>query len=190
MAEERIGEIVIGRAEIGVVKNIEKLSPEPQVQLLSEPKLSLERHVRLRCSESAQHVASEITLLSARGWSKCRRVENLATRILRAKKLKRLSWHNIRTGVDCGASGNNERADDSNRGSRAGENERVHRPSAQRGPSKPVRLRGGQSIGHARREGMPDIKIGIPAVDVWICDKAWRVQKVGKCIGGGNVYRM
>ena len=88
VAEQRIGQAVVGIAEIGMVENIEKLRPESQIQLFRNPKLPLESYVRLRCPQASQHIAPEITLRALGRWSKSRFVENLPARILRAKKLQ------------------------------------------------------------------------------------------------------
>src|SRR5271166_2741736 len=63
---------------------------QPQV------KLPLQCKVHLRCSETPQHIASEIALLPGGRCSKSCFVENLAARTLRAEELKRHAWVHIR----------------------------------------------------------------------------------------------
>src|SRR5260370_25317838 len=85
-----------------MVEDVEELGPKPQVQLFCEPKLPLERHICLRGSEAAQHIAPEITLLARRCRSKRLFVENLPARVFRAKELQRHSWHDIWPWVESG----------------------------------------------------------------------------------------
>ena len=52
---------------------------------------------------------------------------------------------------------------------------------------KRVRSPGRQIVGHARGEGMPNIKVRIPAVQVWVGEEPRRVEVVGERIGRGNI---
>jgi hypothetical protein len=56
--EERIGQVVVGIAEVGVVEDVEELGSETQAQLLRQRKAPLKSYIRLRGSESTQDVAS------------------------------------------------------------------------------------------------------------------------------------
>src|SRR5215471_4095919 len=104
MAEQRIGQVVIGRPEIGVVEDIEELRPEPQVQLLGERKLPLECYIRLRSSKTPQHIAAEIALRSGRRFCKGSTIETLAAGILRAIEHKWHTGHDVRSGIEGGTS--------------------------------------------------------------------------------------
>src|SRR5215469_17419893 len=95
MSEEGAGQAVIGRAKVGVVENVEEFCSEPQVQSLGEWKLPLKRHVCLRSAESPEYISSEVPLLPSGRCSERRLVEDFAARILRAKKFKWLTQHNI-----------------------------------------------------------------------------------------------
>jgi len=63
VAEEGAGQIVIGIAEVGMVKDVEKFRAETKPHLLGEVKLPLQRDIGLCSSETAQHVAAEVPLL-------------------------------------------------------------------------------------------------------------------------------
>src|SRR6267154_3663950 len=53
-----------------------------------------------------------------------------------------------------------------------------------------VRSGSRQVVGHAGREGMPDVKVRIAAVYVRITDRCGRVQVGRKCVCRGNVNRV
>ena len=89
MAEQRIGQVIVGRAEVRVVEDVEELSPETKPDLFREMKLALECDIRLGGSEAAKNVAPEIALRARRRRSEGRRIEDFAAGILRPKELKR-----------------------------------------------------------------------------------------------------
>src|SRR5262245_1392663 len=62
-AKQRTGEVVVGTAEVGMVKDIEELCSETKFYLFGEAKLPLQAKIELRSSETAQNVATETTLL-------------------------------------------------------------------------------------------------------------------------------
>src|SRR5215469_3935650 len=190
MAEERTGQAVIGRPEIGMIENVEELRSEPQVPLLGERKLPLESHVRLRCPKAAQHVAPEITLSPLRCRFERVFVKNLAAGILRAEKLKRVPWHNVRAGSQGGATREVNGANNVIGRSGPSQNEGVHRPASQRSSGKPVPLRCRQAVGHTCGEGMPDVKVRIPAVYALIRTAARRIEVVGEGIGRSVINRV
>jgi hypothetical protein len=74
-----------------VVEQVEKLGSETKSRLLGQMKLTLQGKIRLRSSETAKHVASEIALLSCGRCSKSCFIENLAAGILRSMEDKRHS---------------------------------------------------------------------------------------------------
>jgi hypothetical protein len=62
-----------------VVENVKELAPETQAHPLGEPKLALHGKIGLKRSEAAQHIASEVTLLSSVCWCESAAVENLSS---------------------------------------------------------------------------------------------------------------
>src|SRR5262249_50516140 len=130
-AKEGAGQAVGGISEVWVVQDVEELSPESQPHILRNVKLPLERNIRLRSSESSQHVAPEITLLPGGRSRKSRLIENLATRISRPIEFKRRPRRDVTTGIEGDAAGTENGANDANGRSRSGENETVQRPAAQ-----------------------------------------------------------
>src|SRR5262249_46220302 len=88
MAEERTGQAVHWIAEIGVIKDVEKLCAETEAPVLGELKLLLNPKVRLRGAKTTQDIATKIALRASRGRGESRFVENFPAGILRAKKLK------------------------------------------------------------------------------------------------------
>ena len=89
VAKQRAGQVVIGIAEVGVVEDIEELGAEAKPQPLGEPELALQGHIGLPGSETAQHIASEIALLSSGRRSERCFIENLAAGILRSMEHER-----------------------------------------------------------------------------------------------------
>jgi hypothetical protein len=85
-------------AEVRVVKNVEELGSETKPPFLGEVELALQCKIHLRCSETPQHIAPEITLLCGGRCGKRRWIESLAARILRSIEHKRHSSHDVRTG--------------------------------------------------------------------------------------------
>ena len=83
VAEKSVGQSIVGRAEVGVVEDIEELSPKAEIHLFSDAKLPLNCNIGLPSSETAQHIAREIALLTAGRWGKRCGIENLAARISR-----------------------------------------------------------------------------------------------------------
>ena len=75
-----------------MVKYIEELRPEAEIQLFGDVKLPLDGNIGLPSSETAQHIAPEIALLTGRGWSKRHWIECLASGILRPIEHERHSW--------------------------------------------------------------------------------------------------
>jgi hypothetical protein len=67
VAEQGAGQAVVGIAEVGVVEDVEELGLKTKPHLLSKMKLALQRYIRLRSSETAQHVAPENALLPGGG---------------------------------------------------------------------------------------------------------------------------
>jgi hypothetical protein len=64
LAEEWVGQVVVGLAEIRVVEDVEELGSEAQPQPLGEVKLPLHRKIGLPSSETPQDIAAEIALLT------------------------------------------------------------------------------------------------------------------------------
>lgn len=95
-AKESVRQNIIGRAEVGVVKDVEEFSAKPEANLFRKSKLPLNRDIRLPGSKAAQHIATEVALLS--GWrpAKSRRIENFAARIAGAIEHKGYSWLYVR----------------------------------------------------------------------------------------------
>jgi len=162
VAEQRTGQHVAGIAEVRVVKDVEELGSETKFHLFGEVKLPLQPNIRLRCAETAQHVAAEITLLPSRRRGESCLIENLAARKLRSIEHKRPSRVHIRTGSEDDASSKRSCANYVYGRGRPGQNESVQRPSAHQGMDKLLRSQRGQIIGHAGREGMPDVKLELP----------------------------
>ena len=83
---------VVGRAEVGMVKDVEEFTAKLKANLLRKGKLPLNREIRLPGSEAAQHIAAKIALFSGGRREKSRGIENLAARIAGAIENKRHSW--------------------------------------------------------------------------------------------------
>src|SRR5208283_4935541 len=143
-------------------------------------KLPLQGKIHLRSSETSQHIAPEIARLPGGRWRKSCWIKSLAARILRSIEYERHPRHRVRTRIQCDAVRKDNSADHVNGRSRSGEDEAVHRPAAEGRVKNLVRFRRGQVVGDASREGMPDVKVGVPAVYIRIRDRAWRVEVVGK----------
>jgi hypothetical protein len=79
-----------------MVEDVEELCSEAEIHLLGESKLPLNGKVHLGCSEGAQHIAAEITLLAGRRCSEGRTVVNLAPGILRTVEFKRHTCDHVR----------------------------------------------------------------------------------------------
>ena len=159
MAEERIGQVIVGRAEVGVVEDVEELGSETKTYFLAEVKLALQRYIGLCGSEASKNVAPKISLLSRRSGGKCRLVEDFSTRILGAKKLQRHAPYKIGSWIQSSTVGKVDLADDVNGRRRSGENKTIQRPTAQGGADKCSSSGSGQIVGDARSERMTDVKI-------------------------------
>jgi hypothetical protein len=70
VAEQGVGQGVVGIAEIRMVKDIEKLRSEEKSSIFGEVKLPLQGKIGLPSSETPQHIAPEIALLPGRRRSK------------------------------------------------------------------------------------------------------------------------
>src|SRR5215813_464428 len=105
MAKERTGQVVHWIAEIGVIKDVEKLCAETEAPVLGELKLLLKTNVCQRGAKTAQDIATKIALLANRGRGESRLVENFPAGILRAKELERHSRVYVRAGREGGAVG-------------------------------------------------------------------------------------
>jgi len=92
MAEQGAGQGVVGIAEIRMVEDVEELGSEAKAHLFSEVKLPLQGKIRLRCSETPKHIASEIALLSNWRRRKSCLIENLAAGVLRTIEHQRDTW--------------------------------------------------------------------------------------------------
>src|SRR5579864_5926129 len=101
-------------------------------------KLTLEGDVRLRGSESAQHVAPKIALLSARWWDKGCAVQNPSPRILRTMQLQRHAGDYIWARVKRDPVSECDSANHVHWRSGSREDETVHAPPAQRGVGNAV----------------------------------------------------
>ncbi len=80
-----------------MIKNVEELRAEAQVQLFRERKLALKRKVRLRCPKTTQHIASEISLLTSGNGSEGSFIKDLSAGVLRSKKFERHSRNHVWT---------------------------------------------------------------------------------------------
>src|SRR5205085_10523242 len=78
LPEERRGEIVCRRAEVGVVEDVEKIRSRLKSKPLPEFELSPQRQIDLRRAESAQGVASQGSLARCRGYRECRSTDSLS----------------------------------------------------------------------------------------------------------------
>jgi hypothetical protein len=83
---------------------------------------------------------------------------------------KRHSGHYIRARIQRDAVRKDNSAKHVHRRSRPREDEAIHRPAAQRGMGKRVRLWRGQIVGHASGEGMADVKVRVASVYIGIRD--------------------
>jgi cyanophycinase-like exopeptidase len=92
VAEQGAGQAVVGTAKVRMIKNVEELRAEKKPYVFRDMKLTLHRNIRLRGSETAQDIASEIPLLSFRRRGERRTIEDFPTGILRSKEFKRYSW--------------------------------------------------------------------------------------------------
>src|SRR6266567_924195 len=175
MAEEGVRQVVIGIAEIWVVKDVEELGSKTKPHLFGKVKLPLQRKIRLRSSETPQHITPEITLLPNGRCSKRSFVQNLAARILRPVELERHSRVDVRAEKERGG---RKKRNSSNKVigvRRSSQNKTVQRPSPQCSTNNPLRSRSRQIVRQASGEGVPDIKVRIPAVNVRV---DWRASRV------------
>jgi len=177
--KQRAGQAVVGVAEVRVVGDVEDLGPEVKPQPFGKVKLTLQGKIRLRSSETPQHVASEIALLATGRRSKSYLIENLAAGILRPIEHKRHSWRYIRAVLEDGARSKRKCTNDIIGRSRSGDHESVQRPAAERSADSLLRSRRGQIVGHASGKRMTDVKVGIPAVYALI-STAGRVEVVSE----------
>src|SRR5262249_7131594 len=128
---QRADEVVDGTAEVWVIEDVEEFRSEIETHLLREVKSALYPEIHLRSSETAQHIAAEIPLLSRRSSAESRLIENLAARILIAKKLQRHSRVYVRARTERNACGTESCANNINGRSRSCQYETVHRPAAE-----------------------------------------------------------
>src|SRR5208337_1373365 len=131
LAEQGAGVVVVGRAKVGVVEDVEELRPETEAYFLRDTKLPLKGEIELKRSEAAQDIASEIALLPGGRRAESCQVENLAAGILRAQQLKRHSGVHVGPVPEGGARGKRISPDYVNWRSRSSKNEAVHRPATQ-----------------------------------------------------------
>jgi hypothetical protein len=89
LAEQRIRQVVVGRAEVPMVEEVEGPAPETKRHLLGKAKLPLKRDISLPSSKTPQYIASEIAQLPGGRLSKGCWVESFASRILRPIEHKR-----------------------------------------------------------------------------------------------------
>lgn len=185
-AEQGTGQDTGGRAEVGVVQKVEELRPETEVCLLREVKLTLQSDVGLEGVETSQNVAAEIALPSGGHCRESGVPENLAAGISGAVELKRDSWVYVRPGRESDSRGQGKGSHNVQGRRRSAQNEPIERPASQYGVDSLLRSGGGQIVTHAGREGMPEVKVGIPAVYAWAGYRARRVE-VDRCIRRGNI---
>jgi hypothetical protein len=81
-AEQGTGYVVVGIAEVWVVKDVEELRSETKPHFLGDVKLPLQGNIRLPGSETTQNIAPKIPLLPNGRGEKRRSIENLAAGIL------------------------------------------------------------------------------------------------------------
>src|SRR5690349_5034421 len=105
MAEQGTGQHVAGIAEVWVVKDVEELGSKTKHHLLGEVKLPLHRKIQVRCSDTAQHIASEIAVLPNGRHGEGRLIEDFSAGILSAKKFERRSRYDVRAGIERRACG-------------------------------------------------------------------------------------
>src|SRR5690348_12423003 len=80
-----------------MVKDVEEFRSKAQSDVLSNVKLPLQSKICLESIETAQHIATKITLLACRSRSKSCLIEDLATWKLIAKELKGNSRIQVRS---------------------------------------------------------------------------------------------
>jgi hypothetical protein len=71
LAEECVGQAVVGGAEVWVVEEVEELAPESEPHIVDQVKFPLKCDIRLPRSETPQHIAPEVALLA--GVRRCER---------------------------------------------------------------------------------------------------------------------
>ena len=114
-----------------MVKDVEELRPEAKPHFLGNVKLPLQPDIGLRCGETPQHIAPEITLLPGGCHRKCRAIEDFATGILRTLEIKRHSRAYVRAWREPGTHNRESCTNNVNGRGRSGQNETVQRPVAQ-----------------------------------------------------------
>jgi hypothetical protein len=67
LTKQPAGHVVGWTLKVWMVEDVEELAPETKLHPLLEAKLPLKRDIGLCGSETAQHIASEVPLLSG-GW--------------------------------------------------------------------------------------------------------------------------
>src|SRR6266404_3828676 len=135
-----------------MVEHVEELRSETKPYRLGEVKLPLQSHICLPCSETPQHVPTEITLSSCGRGTKRRGIENLPARILRTVKLKRYSGVYVWPGSEGNACGNRCSSNNVHGRGRSSQDKTVERPATQYGMDNFFRYWRGQIVGHAGRE--------------------------------------
>jgi hypothetical protein len=65
-AEQRAGQHVGRVAEVRVVQDVEELGPEAKPDSLGDAEDALQPDIALKCAETSQHIASQISLLPRR----------------------------------------------------------------------------------------------------------------------------
>ena len=73
-----------------MVEDVEEFASEAKLHPLLEVKLPLKRDIGLCGSEIAQHIASEVTLLTGERWRESRRIERLAARTPRGRECDKM----------------------------------------------------------------------------------------------------
>src|SRR5262245_41392111 len=124
-----------------MVQDIEKLGSETKRGIFGDAKPALNRNVGLRRSESAQHITSEIALLTGGGRDEGRSIEDPAARISLAKEFERGSRIEIRTGIQGDAGGTESPSEDINRKTRSRQAESAQGPAANDRPADRIASR-------------------------------------------------
>ena len=94
-AKQSIRQGISRTAKVWMVEDIEHLCLETQTESFRELKLSMYANISLPGSETAQDIASEITLRATRCRDERCRIKSFATRILPSEKFKRHSWNQV-----------------------------------------------------------------------------------------------
>src|SRR5579859_3444275 len=122
-------------------------------------KLPLESDIGLRGSKTAQHVASEIALLSGERCGERGLVEYLSTGILRTVEYGGDTWNHIGSRVESCPPGKGYVTDDVHRRGRARQKKHVQRPAAQKVPDRFARFGRRQLIRYTGCERMADVEV-------------------------------